>query len=109
MTVKYLMEQLSKMNPEARVVLHHPLGKEALFCVSLHNDNTKVWLEDASDNDMEAELEARFEYAFEKGIDELDFYMDLLETGITIEMVQECMGKAHANHMKQFCEEHGLL
>lgn len=59
--------------------------------------------------DLKNEIASRFESANETDIDELDFYMDLLESGITVDMVQVYIGDEPAEHMKKFCEEHGLI
>lgn len=110
MKVEALIKELEKMNPEAEVYLHHPLGKEVLFCLTGQiTGQRKVWLEDEFDNDMEEELNARYKHALESGMDELDFYMNLLEIGITTEMVRVYLDDEHADHMKEFCEEHGLI
>ena len=55
------------------------------------------------------ELENRFKEAIENGEDELDLYLELLESGYGIETVREHMGNEAAEHMKEFCETHGLL
>ena len=109
MKVKRMIELLKKYNPDATVKLHHYLGEEALFVVGMANNNNIVWLEAADDNDMSSEISARFENAIETQIDELDFYMDLLDTGITVDMVREFMDDEHADHMYDFCKEHGLI
>lgn len=54
-------------------------------------------------------LEKLFEYATEKQMDELDFYMEILEHGYTEAHVHKYIGKEAAIHMREFCEEHGLL
>ena len=59
--------------------------------------------------DLGNELEERFRNAAENQLDELDFYMDLLEIGITVEHVRRYMGEEAAKHMEEFCEEHGLV
>ena len=41
--------------------------------------------------------------------DELDFYMALTDSGFTVKDVRECMGDETADHMQQFCKEHGLI
>ena len=68
-----------------------------------------VWLDGDHDFDLGAEISARYERAIEEQIDELDFYMDLLEIGIGVNLVRKYMGSEKANHMQKFCEEHGLL
>lgn len=109
MKVKTLIQSLQKKNPEAKVMLNYRDGNECLFCLSAKGEDDVVWLEGEHDMDLSAELEARYEHAMETGMDELDFYIDLLEIGITMIMVSRYMGKEHAEHMKTFCNEHGLI
>ena len=109
MKVKYLQSQLSKMNPDAEVKLNNYNGDTALFVNARLNDNNVVWLDGEHDMDLGAELDARFKNATEYQIDELDFYMELLDIGITIDIVRKYMGNEVADHMEIFCEEHGLL
>lgn len=109
MTVGKMINLLKTMNPKAEVKLHERFGEPVLFVVALQNDENTVWLETESDNDMAAEIEARFENASEKQLDELDFYMDMLETGIDVGMVRKYMGNEAADHMLGFCRNHGLI
>lgn len=39
----------------------------------------------------------------------LDVYSEMLETGIDIKMVRKYLGDDVADHMKDFCKEHGLI
>lgn len=66
-------------------------------------------LETENDNDMREEIQARFDTALEDGKDELDVYSEMLETGIDIKMVRKYLGDDVADHMKDFCKEHGLI
>lgn len=66
-------------------------------------------LETENDNDMREEIQARFDAALEDGKDELDVYSEMLETGIDIKMVRKYLGDDVADHMKDFCKEHGLI
>ena len=110
MKVKTMIEQLQKMNPEAEVRCGDYYGSPALFVLTrLNDDRNVVWIESEDDVDMETELEARYKIATEEQWDELDFYMDLLEIGITVDMVREYMDDEHADIMEEFCEEHGLI
>lgn len=109
MTVERMIKELKKMNPKAEVRSGYYNGETLLFVVSRANDDSVVWLESESDIDLGSELEARFDYAAENQIDELDFYMELLDIGITVDMVRKYMGEEVAEHMKLFCEEHGLI
>lgn len=112
MTAQWLIDTLKKANPEQRIYLDSKYSEEALFVVSFISPekySNIICLETESDNDMGAELEDRFDNALEDYEDELDFYSDLLDMGITIEMVEKYLGKSQAEHMKVFCEEYGLI
>ena len=58
---------------------------------------------------MAAEISARLDDAAEKSVDESDVYGLMLEQGINVEMVRKYMGDAVANHMQEYCEEHGVV
>lgn len=109
MKVKTAIEKLKKLNPEATLKIGHPLGEEVLFILSEKENNNTVWIETESDTNMSEEIRSRFEYALEDWDSELDFYMDLLEIGITVQMVRKYAGNKHADHMEQFCKKHGLI
>lgn len=68
-----------------------------------------MWLETESDNDMAKEIQAHLNVAIEDGEDELDVYASMLESGIGVDMVRRHLGDEPADHMKVFCEEHGLI
>ena len=104
MTVKTLIEKLSHYNKDAIIHLHHREGEELLFALAFQNDDTIVVLETENDNDMREEIQVRFDAALD-GRDELDVYSEMLETGIDIKMVRKYV----ADHMKDFCKEHGLI
>lgn len=108
MTVKTLIEKLSHYNKNAIVRLHHREGEELLFALAFQNDDTIVVLETENDNDMREEIQVRFDAALD-GRDELDVYSEMLETGIDIKMVRKYLGDDVADHMKDFCKEHGLI
>lgn len=42
-------------------------------------------------------------------MDELDFYMDLLADGFSVDLVRRLLGDEKADHMQIFCLNHGLL
>lgn len=109
MKVKRMIEQLEKLDPEAEVKVGHHTGNPVLFVLAAKNIPGTVWLETEFDCDLKAELDARWENAIEEQPDELDFYIDLLEMGITIDIVRRYRGDEDADHMKEFCEEHGLI
>ena len=109
MKVKTLIEKLGKFNPEAEVKLNDYHGDEVLFVNARKDDKNTVWLDGEHDIDMGEEISARYEHATETQMSDLDFYTDLVETGITVDMVRKYMDEEHATHMQKFCEEHGLL
>lgn len=109
MTVGALMEALRFCNKDAVVRLHHKEGEVLLFAVGFLNDDKIVVFETESDNDMAEEIQTRFDEAVKNGEDELDVYMKMLKIGIDVEMVGKYMGSEVAAHMKEFCEEHGLI
>ena len=79
MKVKNLIKNLSNMNPEAEVKLHHHLGTKALFVLTLQNDDSVVWLEDKNDIDIREELYVRYKECEPDKKKEL--YYELLEMG----------------------------
>lgn len=109
MRVKDLAEKLKDINPNAVIRLHHKDGEPVLFVLKLMNRNDIVCLETESDNDMAEEIQAHLNVAIEDGEDELDVYASMLEAGIDVDMVRRHLGDEPANHMKVFCEEHGLI
>ena len=67
-----------------------------------------VWIEGQADIDLGEEIAARFEKAAEDQMDELDFFMDLIDMGITLKDIKEfCPDKY--DYSKLFMEEHGLF
>lgn len=109
MKVKTLIKKLQVLNPEADVRLNDYNGDAVLFVNTRTNDNNTVWLDGEHDLDLREELITRFNDAYEMQTDELDFYMDLVERGITVDMVRRHIDDEHADHMQEFCEEHGLV
>lgn len=108
MTVERLVKQLQKCNPKAEVRLNDCRGTVALFALSMSNNDNLVWIEGKDDIDLGEEISARFENASEAQMDELDFFMDLLDTGITLEDIKQyCPDKYE--YSKVFMEEHGLI
>ena len=114
MTVEKLIKELENLNmPKAEVRLNDIHGSTALFALALANPYHKelsnvVWIESKDDIDMGNELEARFENASKSQMDELDFFMDLLETGFTLDDIKKYLPEKY-EYSKNFMEEHGLI
>lgn len=109
MKVKRLIERLSKFNPEAEVRLNDYCGETALFVNARVDDNSIVWIDGENDIDMGEEISARYTNAPNVFKTDLEFYTDLLDTGITVHMVRKYMGNAHADTMQKICEDNGLI
>lgn len=108
MTVERLIKQLENYNPKAEVRLNDYRGTTALFAVALADNNDIVWIEGKNDIDLVEEIAARFERASEIQMDELDFFMDLLDMGITLKDIElYCPNKYE--YSKTFMEDHGLI
>ena len=111
MIVRKMIEELQKCDPNARVVLNDiDSDEEVISVLSFVNHRTdRVCLASEYDTEMTEELEARLDWASENNIDEIEFYSDLLETGIDVDMVRKYLGEDQAKHMEEYCIEHGLI
>lgn len=112
------LQEIQKEMPDAVIRLNNQYGDELLFTVCLSREGLQpchqdvanvVWLEGENDNDMSEEIYARIENAINEGIDELDVYMEMLELGIDVDMVRRNTDDETADHMEEFCKEHGLI
>ena len=117
MKIERLIKQLEKLKetmPNAEVRLNDKDGSVALFALAIANTDVHpkyknvVWIESKDDIDLGEEIEARFEHASEEQMDELDFFMDLIELGITLDDIKECTPDRY-EYSKKFMEEHGLI
>lgn len=108
LTVKELIDILTLFPEDTDVKMHCKTGLPLLFVIGYVNYPDVVVFEDASDNDLSSELSARFEYAAEEQLDELDFFMDLLDTGFTLEDIKLHLPEKY-EYSKRFMEEHGLI
>lgn len=84
MTVEKLINQLKKYNPKAEVRLNNHQGTIAFFAVAFTNSDNLVWIEGKDDIDLGEEISARFENVIETQMDELDFFMELIDIGISL-------------------------
>lgn len=109
MKVETLIKKLEQMNPEAEVRVNDYNGDTALFVNAKCNDKNVVWIEGEHDIDLGEEISAQYEHAIEEQMDELDFYMGLLEIGISVDMVRDYISDERADAMEMFCNEHGLI
>lgn len=108
MTVERLIKQLKNYNPKAEVRLNDCRGTIALFALATKNNDDVVWIEGKDDIDLGEEIFARFEKASEDQIDEMDFFMDLIDMGITLEDIKKYYPEVY-EYSKKFMEDHGLI
>lgn len=108
MKVRRMIELLQGLNPEAEVKLHDRYGHNALTAFSYIGEEDTVIIEDKGDFDLSAELSARFEDAAERQLDELDFFINLLDDGYTLEDIKENLPERY-EYSRNFCSEHGLI
>lgn len=108
MKVKRMIKKLQKFNPDAEVKLHCKEGNNALFVLAYAGNEEVVIIEDKDDNDLRSELSVRFDSAQDEQVNELDFFMDLFESGFTLDDIRENLPERY-EYSKNFCEEHGLM
>ena len=111
MTVRKMIEELQKCDPNARVVLNDiDSDEEVISVLSFINHRTdRVCLASEYDTEMTEELEAMLDHASKNNINETDFYLDLLERGIDVDMVRRYLGEEQAIHMEEYWKEHDLI
>lgn len=107
-TVQELIRFMKLASDNVPVLIHSTDGEEVLFVLQIVGKEKYVVLETESDIDMAAELDAQFEHAIESQIDELDFFMDLNEIGITLEHIKKYLPDRY-EYCKNFMKEHGLI
>lgn len=110
MKVSKLIEELNKCRPDDEVILHYPKG-ETIVCVAIYQSEVykgKVGLYAKSDINMKSELYARFYEAPNHFDSELDFFLDLLDSGFTLDDIKEHLPDRYS-YSHEFMKEHGLI
>ena len=110
-TLKKFKEQIKDMPDDMILTVETPrmLGNNGNLVMYTAYDRDKKYLaiNCKADMDIGTELEARFEYAAKNQLDELDFYMELLDDGYTLK--DFAYDEERYKYAKNFMEEHGLL
>lgn len=109
MNVGTLIEHLQKFEPNEVVKLHTWGGEPVLFVVATVKTRYGVVLKTESDVDMRSEIRDRINDAVQNGISEDEVYSEMMELGIGVNMVRKYVGDDIADHMKEYCEDHGLI
>lgn len=103
-SVESLLICLQKLPSDADVIV--ATGDPVLFVISYGKYPDRVVLKDW--HALTSELEALFATAAKEQWDELDFFMDLLETGFTLADINKYCPEKY-EYSKKFMEEHGLI
>ncbi len=107
MKVKELIRQLKEFDPEARVFADSEQCDEIL-CSFAFTDNGNVVLEHAGQFDVKSEIGQMLDDYLEDGVDETDAYTEMCDKGFTPDVVSWFYDKWVGEHMKKYCEEHGI-
>lgn len=105
-TVEILRDVLEQGRDDAVVKTFDNL--EVLF-LSSHAAGHLVYVETETDIDMSSKFKGIWDNAVAEGLDEDTVYSELLDRGITPEVVKEYDSKEHGLHMARYCIEHGLM
>ena len=125
MKVKRLIEILRNANPEATVLLYNENKANELIVVDHVGlgepvsdlpfpepedyPEQAVVLKSALYISLKSLIKETAELAIYHGVDEYDYYKDLLADGITPELLREHNEHVTAWHMENYCREHGLM
>lgn len=105
-TVEILRDVLEQGRDDAVVKTFDNL--EIIFITS-HAAGHLVYVETEADIDMPSKFKGIWDNAVAEGLDEDTVYSELLDRGITPEVVKEYDSKEHGLHMAKYCIEHGLM
>lgn len=105
-TVEILRDALEQGRDDTVVKTFDNL--EVLFMTS-HAAGHLVYVETEADIDMPSKFKGIWDSAVAEGLDEDVVYSELLDRGITPEVVKEYDSKEHGLHMAKYCVEHGLM
>lgn len=92
MKVKRLIEELSKMNPNASVKITSENGSPVMFVLSYLNNENVVWLQSMDDCNMHDQLESRIDDYKNDMEPEESLFEDLLDHDITIDILNKYIG-----------------
>lgn len=107
MTVEMLQKELEKMPKDFQVCDSY--GVPIVFVCTKKNAKTNqytVCTDTKNDIVVGQQLESILKDAFEKDMDELDCFLEILERGFTLEDFKET---EHYEYAKEFMEDHGLI
>lgn len=89
MKVKRLIEELSKMNPNASVRIANEYGSPVMFVLSYLNNENVVWLESMDDCNMRDQIRSRILTSNINMEPEKVLFEDFLDHDITPDILRE--------------------
>lgn len=111
MKVKELIKQLKQYDPEARVYSDCWMGegKDEILCSYSYSRSGDVILQNLTQFDIYEEIKEILEHFFYKeNCDETDAYQLMCDMGYTPDVVAEFYSEDVGQHMKEYCDEHGI-
>lgn len=102
MKVKRLIEELSKMNPNASVRVSSEYGSPVMFVLSCLNNENVVWLESVDDCNIKDQIKSRINDANINMEPDESLFKDLFEHDVTANMVRIYVGENIAKRYEQY-------
>lgn len=108
-----LLDALKSCDSDAVIKLNSQYGYEVLFLCAketrLNGRDGVLYLGTEADTNMKGEIGERLTEAAVGNMDETDVYQEMLDTGITPDMVRRYYNVESGDHMEAYCREHGLI
>ena len=110
MKVKELIRQLQDFDPEARVYSDCWMGegKDEILCSYSYSRSGDVILQNLTQFDAYEEIKEMLEHFYKENYDETYAYQLMCDIGYTPDVVAEFYNKDVGQHMKEYCDEHGI-
>lgn len=102
MKVKRLIEELSKMNPNASVRIASEYGSPVMFVLSYLNNENIVWLETMDNCNIRDQINSRIDDANSNMEPDESLFKDLFEHDITAYMLRIFVGENIAKRYEQY-------
>lgn len=110
MKVKELIKQLEQYDPEARVYSDCWMGegKDEILCSYSYSRSGDVILQNLTQFDVYEEIKEMLEHFYKENYDETYAYQLMCDIGYTPDVVAEFYSEDVGQHMKRYCDEHGI-
>lgn len=110
MKVKELIKQLEQYDPEARVYSDCWMGKgkDEILCSFYYSHSGDVILQNMTQFDVYEEIKEMLKHFSKEDYDETYAYQLMCDMGYTPNVVAEFYSQDVGQHMKEYCDEHGI-